>query len=218
MFEENPTARGQAYYVTPTTVMLGMALLRHHVEARGMGILVGDLLSFQPTYKADYAMNVRGQALARLLGLEAAPGLHEGQYLDAIFKKYKTILLPYNVDHDFVLFEIILQSTRGRIVKVWDGAKLWERGDPRRRDEVLTIVDVFFGGDKRVPVHVWEKGDPFYGQGNSAGAFLHLCMCYRALGMKPQEMTNCDEGIVRSYMWGCLLHGTILNVPTLKLV
>lgn len=219
MFDEDVGVRSQqGCRVTPTTIMLGIAVLRRHVESGAMGILVGDLLSFRPTYKSDYSVDLRGQALARLLGPQAAPGLDQGHYLDAIFRQYKTILLPYNLNQDFLLFEIVLQSERGRMVKVWDGAKLWERGDPRKRAEITTIMDVFFGGDKRVPVFVWEKGDPLHGPCSGAGAFLYLAMCYRALGLKLQEWTTIDEGIARSYLWGCLLNGDIMHVPKLKLV
>jgi hypothetical protein len=183
-----------------------------------MDILAGDLLSFRPTFKEDYSDNLRVQTLARLLGPGAAPGMTEGLLLDAIFMKYKTILLPYNVGQEFLLFEVVLQSERGRLVKVWDGAKIWNQGDPRKREEVVTILDVFFGGDKRVPVFVWEKGDPLYSSGRSSAAFAFMTMCYRCCGLKPQQWTACDAAIARTYLWGSLLHGTIMKVPKLRLV
>lgn len=218
MFEEEVNNQGQACYVTPTSLMLAMAVLKRHIKCRDVPVLVGDLLHFRPTFKVDYSAERRAGALERLLGAEAVTGLGPGEYLDVIFSKYKTILLPYNVKQDFLVFEVVLQSDRGRMVKVWDGAQVWVRGDPRTREEIKTIVDVFFGGDSGVPVYVWEKGDAAFGTSRGAGAFTFLTMCYRALGLKPQEWEPCDEGVARSFLWGCILHGTIVQIPKLKMM
>jgi hypothetical protein len=218
MFGEDVSPQGQSGYVPATIIMLGIATLRRHTRGNSIPVLVGDLLDFRPTFKDDYSMERRASALERLLGHEAGRGLTYGNYLDEIFGQYKTILLPYNIKQGFLLFEIILQSDRGRMIKVWDGGQQWQQGDPRRRDEIKTIIDVFFGGDAKVPVYMWEGGDPQYGSSNGAGACLVLTMCSRAMNVKPQGWGACDEGVVRAFIWGCLLHGTITTIPQMKLM
>lgn len=217
MFEEDPEARGHAYHLTGPCTMLAIAVLRYHVKAMGLPVLCGDLLDFRPTYKAYFSVENRAKALERLLGPDAMPGMPFGYYLDVVLNSKTTILLPYNEDQQYLLFELVLRSDRGRLIKVWDGAGVWNKGDPRRREEVMTMMDVFYGGDTSVPVYVAEKGDPSYGQCHGAGAFLFLSMCYRALGLKPQSWGPEDEAVARNFLWTCIMNGNIGKFPRLKL-
>lgn len=217
MFEEVSEAVGHAHQVTAQSIMLAIAVLRQHAKAKTLPILCGDLLDFRPTYKTYYALESRARALERLLGDGFMQGRPYGYYHDIILTTKTTVLLPYNVGHQYLLFELILRGDRGRLIKVWDGGNVWGKGDPKKREEVLLLLDVFYGGDSSVPVYVWEKGDPRIEQCHGAGAFLFLCMCYRVLGFKPQDWGPDDEAVARSHMWSCILNCTIGKVPQLKL-
>lgn len=217
VFEEDPAASGHSYHITAPTVMLGCAIIKSYIRRAKLSMLCGDLLDFRPSFKADYEGEGRGRSLQRLLGPDAAPGKGYGDYLDIILKDKTSILLPYNLSHHYLLLEVVLRSDDGRMIKVWDGANAWGKGDPRRREEIKTIRSVFFAGDLEVPVYVWRKGDPLYGQCAGAGAFLFLFMCYRVLGMKPKEWGAQDEAVARNFLWTCILNGDIATPPRLKL-
>lgn len=217
MFEEDQEARGHAHHLTGPSIMLAIAVLRRHIKGENLAILCGDLLDFRPTYKAYFSAENRASALERLLGADAMPGRPYGYYLDMLLTSKTTILLPYNIDQHYLLFEVVLRSDRGRLIKIWDGANLWAKGDPRKREEVKTLVDVFYSGDTSVPVYVGEKGDPSYSQCHGAGAFLFLSMCYRVLGLRPQGWGPHDEAVARSFLWTCILNGSMGKVPRVKL-
>jgi hypothetical protein len=172
-----------------------------------------------PTFVDDYSPAKRSQALTSLLGIEKDQAAHPyGYCLDLIYSKYDKVILPYNVDRGFVVLELVLKSIQGRYIKVWDGNQLWMGGDPRRRGEITTLIDVFYGGDSRVPVYVWREGDPKYEHKYGAGAFAFMTMCHRALEAEPMGWTDVDECIARNYAWACILDGAILDFPKLKLL
>ena len=109
-------------------------------------------------------------------------------------------------------------------IKVWDGMNGWGKpdgrgryGDPHDLREVKTLEEVFFHGYD-VEVILWEEGDPVQGSGYGCGPFAFLVLCHRAQGVLPSRWTEADEGVARSYMWGCILQGSILPLPKNKLV
>lgn len=216
-FEEDSEARGHAYQITGATLMLGSAILNRHCTAENLPVICGDLLDFRPTYATDYSSENRARALERLLGIQEVRDRPYGQVLDLMTATKTSLLLPYIMGQHYLVFELILRSDRGRMIKVWDGGNVWGKGNPRRREEVMTLLDVFFGGDTSVPVYVWEKGDPAYAQCHGAGAFMFMIMCYRVYKLRPQDWGTQDEAVARNFLWTCIVNGAISKVPRLKL-
>jgi hypothetical protein len=101
---------------------------------------------------------------------------------------------------------------------VWDPMNVWGKGDPLCRAEVQIILEVFFEGDREIPVYVWREGDPLQRSRYGCSGMLLMAMAYLSRGLDPGSWTDNDEGVLRGYIWHCLLEGRILDPPRCKLL
>lgn len=211
---DNAPDSNHGYHISGNAIMIATATLRQHLRCHpSLQVLAGSLLDFRPTFKDDYAGSEKAGTLTRLMGLSEPCHLSVRDIMDLMFRNYHRVLLPYNVGQDYLVFELALQSPRGCYIKVWDSKKVWAKGDPKKRDETVTLLEVFFGGDRKVAVRTWEEGDPTYEAGYGAAAFAFMIMCYRALGEQPRNWRGVDEALFRNHMWACILSGIIVELP-----
>lgn len=227
MFEEDPKSVGCGHYILHDGINVGVAILRQQLSRKHIDVLVASCNTMTPSWRRQFdprgladprsTETLRARTLRHLYGLSGQWELPWQHYLEELRRVYSRILLPYNVNQNhFVVFELAWRSQEGPYLKVWDGASLWEGAAAANQEEILMLIEVFFEGEK-VPVRLWELGDPVQERGHGCGAFAFLIMCYRAYGMKPQGWTFRDEALARNYLWACLRKGEIISIPRRKL-
>jgi len=124
--------------------------------------------------------------------------------LRVIREHYDRILLPYNLaGNHFIVFEVALNGPRGCYIKVWDGMMNWS-GRRQSIPEIKILLDVFFDGHP-IPIRHWNLGDPVQEKGYGCGPFAFLVLCHLAQGQLPWAWSYRDEGVARSFMWGCIM-------------
>lgn len=239
MFDEDPESPGKGCYISDEPIQLFILMLLRRLVMRRDGAsttLIGAIWSFCPSFRVDYADDkianpkteetYRARTLRQLLRINGGSvkgreteRLTSSDYIQEIHRRFHRILLTHNVnDNHFVVIEVVLQSSRGRYIKVWDGMKTWGQGvNPKELPPQLdVIVEVFFRGHP-VDVHLWEEGDPVQATGHGCGPFAVLILSYLTRGLRPPAWTSRDEAVARHYLWGCLLKGVILPPPKQRL-
>lgn len=220
MFGEDPRVKGRPGPITLPVLVVYTFLLRQSHRCSDLHVLVAGWEHFTSDFMRQYSVPERARSLRRMIGEGHLQ--HEESWeapLDRLLYKYHKILLPYVAnDGNCLLFEIVLQSPRGRLIKVWDPVNLWGKGDPLCRQEVVTILEVFFGGERDVPVYLWGEVDPVAKGSSSCSALLLMIMTYLIWGLDPGVWSENDECVIRSYVWHCLLEGRILDPPRCKLI
>ena len=235
MFSEDPDFPGHGRYIRHDTIHIFAHMLRRRLVRlykEDSPILLGLAFDFPPNYQERYDNTTindkkrnetyRATTLRRLLGRHINRGaiefLSADQYIEEIHRRFKRVILFYNLnDNHFIVFEIVLQSDRGRYLKVWDGMKIWGRGRLRKSiPQVKLIIEVFFRGEP-TDVYLWEEGDPSQDDGHGCGPFTALTLAYLTYDLKPPAWTHLDEPVARNYLWGCLLKGAIIRPPKQRL-
>jgi hypothetical protein len=197
---------------------------------RSRRVLVGQSLLFLPGQflqdwnpvpaRASQPANVvkKLQRLLRNNGHHALVTSATEALVDEIWRVCDRILLPYHVNYNhFIVLDIVLRSTHGPYIKVWDGMKLWQKErSPQKILEIQSLSNVFFKG-RDVPVELWRPGDPTQETGYGCGAFAFLVMSHLAQDQLPPPWTCNDEAVARSYLWGCIRNGEVLPLPQYRL-
>jgi len=92
------------------------------------------------------------------------------------------------------------------------------RRRPRAVPEIKALLDIFFDGDGvDVPIELWSQGDPTQEKGHGCAPFAFMAMCHLAQGVIPPAWNLADEGVCRSYLWGCIMAGQVLPLPQPRL-
>ena len=134
--------------------------------------------------------------------------------MEAIREKCDRLYLPYNLNNNhWIILEVVFRSGAGEFIKVWDGMDTWkEQGDPRDVPELVMLRDVFFDG-RVINVTLREIRDPTQERGHGCAAFAFMALCHLCHNKKPFAWTADDEAVCRSFLWGSILKGELLDMP-----
>ena len=216
MFVEDPGVRGTGRDINDEVMGFGIGILRASPN-KNPGVLIGSYWALVPgTFALDWAENNRGVMLRRLAregGVHGSKDWHWSQWVEAIRRSHDRVYIPYNLNQNhWIIVEIVFKSGYGEYLKVWDGMKTWSGHQARDLNEIALLRDVFFQG-RDVNVLFWEAGDPTQEWGHGCGAFAFMVLCHICQDKKPFAWTAGDEAICRTFLWGSILKGQLLELP-----